>query len=186
MRRRCMYLVLIVGIAAGTGAARLSGVPAGNETPLWIEVNAADEAQPDDFAVAVGDVIEFSAQPQIQPVPYVGPGVIGAPSPYPTNPERNSTVSDLTLRIQGENGVLADLSVVRHASFQNGALQIHGGPHGRSVKAMKAGKVTVEVTTHRGATRREIREFTIRVATKRETPVKPSERGDGPANVPPA
>jgi hypothetical protein len=182
MRRRCMYLVLIVGIAAGTGAARLSGVHDGNETPLWIEVNAADEAQPDDFAVAVGDVIEFSTQfPSRQFVP-VEPYVIG--TSYAANPKQNPPVSDLALRFQGEKGVLADMSAVRHASFQNGALQIHEGLQGRSVKAMKAGKVTVEVTTHRGATRREIREFTIRVATKREVQVKSSERGDGPAILP--
>jgi hypothetical protein len=173
MRRRWVYLMALVGIVAVAGTGRSFAVFDGDVTPLWIEVNVADEAQPEEFTVAVGDLIEFApwAQGRGERFDLLMPSLLD--SSRARKPDLSPPSRDIVLRIQGENGVLGEMSVTRHASFQDGKLEVqHEGLNGRSVKATKAGKVTVEVTTHRGGTHKEIREFKITVVAKREVPTK--------------
>jgi hypothetical protein len=173
MRRRWVYLMALVGIVAVAGTGRSFAVFDGDVTPLWIEVNVADEDQPEEFAVAVGDVIEFArwAQSRGERFEYLMSSLLDRSRAR--KPDRTPPSRDVVLRIQGENGVLGEMSITRHASCHEGKLQVrHEGLNGRSIKAMKAGKVTVEVTTHRGGTHKEIREFKITVLAKREAPTR--------------
>jgi hypothetical protein len=122
--------------------------PDADDTPLWFVVDASQDIQPEHFEVAVGDAIEFHSSP-----------------------------GHVVLRIQGEPGVLGDLSVMRVARFGLGTPYIEGGGRKvQSIKAKKAGKAKVEVTTHRGGTRREIREFDITVVDKRKEKVPVMEK----------
>jgi hypothetical protein len=152
MRRRWIYLVAMLGFTATAGAGSLLGDPDTEETPLWIYVNAADDYQPEQFTAAVGDVIEFASGPR-----------------------------RVELRIQGEPGVLGDLSVSRLARFQFGSLRVqNGGVKCQSIKAKKPGTAKVEVTSHHLGSRREIREFNITVVDKRKEKVPVMETMPSP------
>jgi hypothetical protein len=170
MRRTWVYLVAFVGIILATGTGRLFAVLDTDDAPLLIPVDVRRENQPERFTVALGDILVFHAfaesESEPSPRPYGLPG---------TSPKPQAPVGDVELRVDGESGVLADMSAIRFANFYDGKLQLnYGGMKGRFVKAKKAGKVKVEVTTHRGGSRREIRDFEITVVEKRkqEIPVK--------------
>ena len=160
MRRTCVYLLAIAAITATAGAAGLLPDSVAEELPISFVVDASDDAQPEHFTVAVGDAIEFQ-----------------------------SSRGHLVIRVPGDHGILGDLSVMRVASFQAGTPYIqNGGRQVQSIRAKKSGKVTVEVTTHYGGTRREVREFNITVVDKRKEklPVKEATPQNSYGNLYPA
>jgi hypothetical protein len=168
MGRRRIFSIVLVALAAGAWTGSLIAVSDEKEVPLFLTVDVGNDDLPERFTVAVGDVIvfhDFSCTQQ--PSAMVPVGVVVEPTPKPKPPR-----GDMTVRIQGEPGVLGDGSAIRFANFHGGKIQLDfGGLKGRSVKAAKAGVAKVEVTTHRGGTRREIRDFEITVVTTRKQEV---------------
>ena len=62
MRRGCFCLAVIFGVLAGPAVGRPDeGAGEDEDFPLLIEVNVLSDKHPDEFTVAVGDVVEFYA-----------------------------------------------------------------------------------------------------------------------------
>jgi hypothetical protein len=164
MVRKCVYLVALLGTVGAAGTGLLFAMPDGEDTPLFIPVDVTSENPPERFTVALGDVIVFHSFSQSQPPLPSTTIESGLTPPVPRG--------DVVLRIKDDSGVLGDTSAIRFANFKGGKLQVdYGGMTGRFVKAKKGGIATVEATTHRGGTRREVRDFEITVVEKRQQPV---------------
>jgi hypothetical protein len=164
MRRARVYFMALVGIVVLAGTGRLFAVLDGEDTPVFIPVDVGRESQPERFTVALGDMIVFHAfNLSLSQLSLTVGG------PVESSPKLQAPFGDVGLRILGESGVLGEMSVISFANFHDGKLQLdYHGMKGTFVKAKKVGKAKVEVTTHRGGTRREMRDFEITVVEKRK------------------
>jgi hypothetical protein len=182
MSRRRILHILIVVLTAGASTGSLLAVSDERDIPLFLSVDVGNDDQPERFTVAVGDVIvfhDFSSCQQQSPMGTYTTVPESTPKPKPPR-------GDVTVRIQGEPGVLEDGSAIRFAHFRAGKIQLdYGGMKRRSVKAAKAGVAKVEVTTEHGGTRREIRDFEIIVETTRKQEVSISPPQENSILLPP-
>lgn len=163
-RRRVYHLVLAGIVATTVWPGPLPAASDGEDTPLFIPVDVGSDVQPERFTVAIGDTIAFHAFSCNGP----GPLSLAVTSPG-TDPKPLPHRGDVTIRIQGEAGVLGQVTAIRFANFFGDQIQLdYAGLKGTLVKAEGVGKAKVEVTTHRGGTRREIRDFEITAVQRRK------------------
>jgi hypothetical protein len=151
MRWGCICLAILAGAAIGSAIGRLAEDRSDERPAWWVRVNVVGDV-PDQFAVAVGDWIEF----------------------YASEPSQNlGGEKDFGATASVRGVALERLAAVRPASFIGQALApttARGEPLALHVflRASKPGKATVESSFSRSPSRKETRRFEVEVVSDRE------------------